>query len=363
MAARRRDARRRNWPPNLYESRGYYSWRDPRDGKTYGLGRDKRRAFEEAVEANIHIAGLVSTSRLVDRLNGEGDQTWGAWLDRYEAILAKRELSANTRRLYKSLLGRARNTLDAEDAVSRVTTKRVAEALDALRLEGKQRMAQAFRSFLADCFREALAAGWVERNPVEITKAAPVAVKRSRLSFEVFLQAYEHAEDAWLRNAMALALITAQRREDIVLAAFSDVRDGGWWCQQEKTGNKVFLPLELRLDCFGMSLDDVVKQCRSTGVLSRNLIHQTRPRGNSPAGSPIWKDTLSRRFTARLAELQLDWGEQTPPTFHEIRSLSERLYAAEGRVDTQALLGHSDPRTTALYHDARGSDWVRVKVG
>lgn len=362
MAARRRDARRRNWPPNLYESRGYYSWRDPRDGRTYGLGRDKRSAFEQAVEANIHLAGMAGKARLLDRLNSEGDQTWGAWLDRHEKILAGRKLAENTRRSYKSMLARARRTFEACDAIDRITTKQIADALDALRDEGKQRQAQAFRSFLKDCFREAMAAGWIEKNPAEITKAERVEVKRARLTFEVFKQVYDRTKLVWLKNAMALAIVSAQRREDIASALFADVRDGGWWCEQEKTGNKVFLPLDLRLEVFGMSLDDAIKQCRATGVLSRHLVHQTRPRGNSPPGQPIWIDTISRRFSDELAELAIDWGDSAPPTFHEIRSLSERLYAAQGNVDTQALLGHSDPRTTALYHDSRGAEWVRVKV-
>jgi integrase len=132
---------------------------------------------------------------------------------------------------------------------------------------------------------------------------------------------------------------------------------------QGKTGSKVEIPFELRLDAFGMSLGEVYEQCRRTGVLSRFLIHQTEPYGNSPRGSAIWKDTISRRFTDVLIGLGIDWGDKTPPTFHEIRSLSERLYSAQGGVDTQQLLGHSDPDSTLLYHNNRGAEWVRVRIG
>ena len=44
--------------------------------------------------------------------------------------------------------------------------------------------------------------------------------------------------------------------------------------------------------------------------------------------------------------------------FHEIRSLSGRLY--DDAIDTQALLGHSDPKTTALYLDSKGTEWISV---
>lgn len=98
------------------------------------------------------------------------------------------------------------------------------------------------------------------------------------------------------------------------------------------------------------------------GVLSRRLIHQTRPRGSSPVGSPIHIDRVSKAFSDAVENIGRNWGDKTPPTFHEIRSLSERLHAEQGNINTQDLLGHKAPRTTQTYHDSRG-DWVRVKVG
>ncbi len=74
-------------------------------------------------------------------------------------------------------------------------------------------------------------------------------------------------------------------------------------------------------------------------MLSKFLVHQTRPWGNSPVGSQIWVDTITRRFTDALTPLGLDFEGKTAPTFHEIRSLSERLYSEQGNVNTQELLG------------------------
>jgi integrase len=109
----------------------------------------------------------------------------------------------------------------------------------------------------------------------------------------------------------------------------------------------------------GLSLGDVVKQCRATGILSKSLVHQTKRVKGATLGKAIHPDMLTRVFSAEFAALGLSWGDKEPPTFHEIRSLSERLYKAQGNVNTQELLGHKDPRTTALYHDGRG-EWVRV---
>jgi integrase len=299
---------------------------------------------------------------LVDRISGAQLQSWEAWLNKYEALLAARALKPNTRRTYKSLLGRARATFPGQIPVAQIGTRAAADAIDALIAAGHARMAQLFRAFLSDCFREAIAQGWISKSPMDVTRAVTVTVKRSRLSLEVFQAVYRADIPVWLRNAMALAIVSGQRREDISGAMFRDFKEGAWWVDQGKTGARLILPMALRLDAVGLSLEDVQRQCRATGVLSPYLIHQVRNYGNSPAGEQIWIDTITRRFSDAVVSLGASWGEKNPPTFHEIRSLSERLYKAQGNVNTQELLGHRDPRTTATYHDARG-EWVRVAVG
>ena len=67
---RRRSALTRDLPPNLYVRGGYYSWTDPRDGKVYSLGKDKRQAINEAIEANHALTDSLERARLVNRLDG-----------------------------------------------------------------------------------------------------------------------------------------------------------------------------------------------------------------------------------------------------------------------------------------------------
>lgn len=45
----------------------------------------------------------------------------------------------------------------------------------------------------------------------------------------------------------------------------------------------------------------------------------------------------------------------TPPTFHEQRSLAERLYREQG-MDTQRLPGYKKQTQTDKYNDDRGKD-------
>ncbi|HHN5451497.1 TPA: integrase, partial [Escherichia coli] len=48
-------------------------------------------------------------------------------------------------------------------------------------------------------------------------------------------------------------------------------------------------------------------------------------------------------------------------TFHEQRSLSERLYKEQG-LNTQKLLGHKTQQQTDRYHDDRGKGWSKVAL-
>ena len=57
----------------------------------------------------------------------------------------------------------------------------------------------------------------------------------------------------------------------------------------------------------------------------------------------------------------IDRVEGTPATFHEQRSLSERLYRAQG-VNTKDLLGHKNQIQTDKYHDDRGKDWIKIVI-
>ena len=70
---------------------------------------------------------------------------------------------------------------------------------------------------------------------------------------------------------------------------------------------------------------------------------------------------MEARRLAGIPDVSAD-GKPAPPTLHEVRSLSVRLYDVQGGVDTQALAGHSSADMTAVYADPRGVEAVLVKV-
>jgi enterobacteria phage integrase len=358
MAPRQRKAINVPLRPGMRVRDGYYSWTHPESGVEYGLGRDRQKAIKDVMTAEVHIA--AKRLSLVERISGAGN-SWADWCDEFEKILGVRDARPNTVRIRRSQMKRLRQCFSKETAVSRITTLDCSKVIDAIMAEGKQRTAQAFRSFLIDCFDRMIAKGWRKDNPARVLDEVRVKVRRARLPMEAFLALYNATSIVWLRNAMALAIVTGQPRECVATAKFADIRDGAWWNERGKTGARIAIPVILRLERFGMSLDDVIRQCRTTGIVSKHLVHQTQRAKGARLGRKMHVDKITRVFSAELARLGLGWGDKEPPTFHEIRSLSERLYKEQGNVNTQELLGHKDPRTTALYHDGRG-EWVRVSV-
>lgn len=359
MSPRKRSPINASLPPGLRVRDGLYSWTHPIDKREKGLGRDRAYAIRWARSANLAVDKLRGEVTAEEWVRGTTTRSWGAWLDRYQQLLDERESTKATRYHRKSLMKRARAQWPKETGISAVDVAMVADAIRELTGAGKQRMAQSYRSFLHDCFRCAIAQGWRTDNPVSVTDKVKVKTQRARMTIEHFRSIYQHPETKdWLRNAMALALVSGQRREDIARAMRKDIRDGAWWCQQRKTGNRVVIPLGIRLDTLGMSLAEVLEQCKSTGILSHYIIHQTFARDR---GKPVAIRAFTNYFTAAVARLGIDWGDKSPPTFHELRSLSKRLYDAQGGVDTKQLLGHKSASAAALYGDSRG-EWVRVSV-
>lgn len=366
MAPRRRKEINRSLPPYTRVRGGYYSWRHPETGIEYGLGSNRQNAIKEAIRANASLAGKQRS--LVDRIAAEQGKSWGKWIETYKPILlagkGDKELAPNTLKAYRQELRRAAAMFDESKAASEITTADIIAELDKLTAAGKSNTAQGMRSHFHESFRNMVVRDWRKDNPVDAVPLIVSRVKRSRLSFEVFQRVYEAESMAWAKNAYALALVSGQAREECASAMFKDVREGAWWCDRKKSGARVILPLELRLDCFGLSLGDVVKQCRSTGVLSKHLIHQTKGWNRSRPGDPIAVDTISARFSATLATLGIAWSGKPSPTFHEIRSLSGRLYKQEGRVNPQELYGHADEKTTEIYLDERNGkrEWIKVGI-
>lgn len=359
-------------PPNLYESGGYYAYRDPRTDKRFGLGRDREAAIAQAKATNAALAPAATPS-LLERVRSAATdapaaRTIKAFLPAYLEALEERDLEAISRYAKERFATRIGNELGdmeirpgQEDAAA--ITERCSTWLRAISKTGKRNTARKFKNTLADMFDEMAAAGWIAINPVRVVRVAPSKVVRSRLSLDQFKAIYEAAAkmEPFVQRSMELGIVSLQRREDISNMGFRDEADGKVKVVQGKTGARLRIPLALRLNALGWTLEEVVARCRDD-VLSRYMVHHVAHQGRARPGAKVHKQTITTNFrlAREAAGIETEPGK-TPPTFHEIRSLGARLYKRQG-YDPQELMGHRDPETTRIYTDDRGSEWLDVRA-
>jgi integrase len=314
------------------------------------------QAMHEAQQANFVIAKLKPSSTLAERIS-KPRETIADLLKKMPTTGVK-PATIEHRKYRDRFIEKAIGTVPCAD----LTTKHVAEMLEKIEAEGKMQWAVQIRSRMKALCRRGMALGWMTVNVADQTDRAKVVVKRKRMSLDVFNKTLEKAPEVapWLPNAMLLALVSGQDLSTVGTWERAAQQDGYAILTRSKTGVQIAIPLKLRLDAIGMSLEDVIARCRSTGVVSKYLIHHIRPNVHAPRGSKIKLKTISEKFLAarRLAGYEAE----DDPTFHEIRSLCKRLYMQQGGVDTKALLGHLSDGTAALYENARGLEPIKVKI-
>ncbi|HHA1285317.1 TPA: phage integrase Arm DNA-binding domain-containing protein [Enterobacter roggenkampii] len=363
--------------PNLYckldkrTGKVYWQYKHPSTGRFHSLGTDEAEAKQVANEANTIIAEqrtrqILSVNERLARMKGKRtDITVTEWIDKYIVIqeerLSNNELRPNSFRQKNKPLRLFREHCGMR-YLKDIETIDIAEITDAIKNDGFSRMAQVVRIVLVDVFKEAQHAGYVPPgyNPAMATKQPRHKVTRQRLSLEEWKSIYEAAEtmQPYLQCGMLLALVTGQRLGDICRMKFSDIWDDMLHIEQEKTGSRLAIPLDLKCDALGLTLRDVVSKCRDA-VISKYLVHFRHSTSQATRGDSVSSSCLTTSFKKARNKCGIVWEKGTAPTFHEQRSLSERLYEAQG-VDTQKLLGHKSPQQTAKYHDDRGKNWIVV---
>ena len=365
--------------PNLYckldkrTGKIYWQYKHPLSGRFHSLGTDESEAKQVATEANMIIAEqstrqILSVNDRLARMKGRRtDITVTEWLDKYMAIQEERlkhnELRPNSFKQKNKPVRLFREHCGLQH-LKDITTLDIAEITDAIKAEGHNRMAQVVRLVLIDVFKEAQHSGHVPPgyNPAQATKQPRNKVTRQRLSLDEWKKIYISAEhqEPYLQCGMLLALITGQRLGDICNMQFKDIWDDMLHVEQEKTGSRLAIPLDLKCDAIGLSLRDVISKCRDA-VVSKYLVHFRHTSAQAIRGDQVSTSSLTTTFKKARDKSGLNWDKGTAPTFHEQRSLSERLYREQG-VDTQKLLGHKTQKMTDRYNDDRGKDWVVVSA-
>lgn len=285
-------------------------------------------------------------------------RTLGQWAETYRQIIDSRPISDKTKANRRSALAPLVAAL-GERTISAIRPHEVAELVRRLHAAHPQ---AAKRSLIEarDLFNEALLYGWIDRNPAAAVKQLAVRIQRRRLTIEQWRRIHDHAAahmPPWVSRMLVLALVTGQRRSDLCKMRFDDVWGGALHVEQAKTGTRLALPLALRLDALGVTLGQAIDDCRAYATGEETLLRKHN-------GKPLVLASLSARFE-EARELAIPAaGEGLPPSLHECRSLSERLYRVQG-INTMVLLGHKHQAMTDMYNDDRGltrGEWQRLSV-
>ncbi|MFS1539278.1 MAG: tyrosine-type recombinase/integrase [Candidatus Phlomobacter fragariae] len=344
-----RSRKNRDLPSNLYERKGYYTYRDPRTRKEYGLGRNKAYAINEAINANQLLINKENTKSLTEKIEGHGSISFHEFLDRYKEILKTRGLKEKTLKDYKHRISVIKKRI-IDAPIENITTKNIADFLHPFIHEGKTTTAKLLRGSLIDCFREALASGLMQLNPADLTKNPKTKIQRSRLSLNDFVAILNLIDDDnyWLTKAMNLALVTGQRISDIAKLKWENIHDNKLWIVQQKTETKIAIPLDIGIE--SIKLKNILKKINHEAdfIITKNKKQVTAVK-------------ISASFTKFRNKTKLTW-EGSPPSFHEIRSLSARLYTEKmGSEFTRKLLGHKSAKMTAKYQDNRNDSWIEIE--
>lgn len=377
MAARPRSYK--NHVANLYQKtdkrngKTYFTYKHPITGKFIGLGCDRDKAFEAARQVNL----MISEQRLeqlnfIIQNNQKAVKVVGisakAWVEKYQAIQKERvftgELKQSTlkNKVYLSQIFADRF---CNVGIKEITTKDIVDVIDEYKAQGKSSMAANLKSLWVDLYKEAQYAGEVEPgfNPAIHTRNIKLNPKRQRVSESDLLEIMStslYQSKHYLRVAMKLAITTGLRRGDISELKFSDVKDDHLFVSLNKSGGKTKLafPLTLTNPFLNESLGDIIKECRSSRIVSKYLVHSSENAGRAKRGDQISLSTISKSFMSAKRECSPAVAESSF-SFHELRSFAERTYRDAG-YDTKLILGHKHQSMTDKYNDDRADSYTYI---
>lgn len=274
-------------------------------------------------------------------------RTCAQWAIEYEQIISLRQISDHTKRNRRCSLKHIVQHLGDEiiGSIKPLRIGKMVREISAVSNQTAKRVLFETRDF----FNEAVLAGVIDHNPAAPIKPPRVRIQRHRLTLDQWqaIRAWSVIhQPPWVSRMLDLALVTAQRRSDLRVLGPGDVWDGLLHVQQVKTGARLALPTALRLEAIGKSIADVIDDCRAYAAPGNSFLRRK-------SGALLVDASLSARFEEAREGAGLSWDTGYPPSLHECRSLSERLYREQG-IDTMTLLGHKHQSMTDLYNDDRG---------
>lgn len=366
--ARPRKKGNRDIPSNLYRGDGKaWRYRHPETGKFHSMGTDKNKAIAAARKLNDM---LIKKTDLVSKVSGSVlfYDFSEAWFNNKRRRDGK-PLAKNTKDSYRLQLTLCQKKWE-KLSLDSITLLMINEYLDSLTTA----TSNLTRTILMEIFDIAVSKGLCPDNPAALTLRKYVHKERKRHSVEGLIKIRDAAEP-WMKNAIDIALLTTQRRIDIINMKWSDIESGYLHVAQQKTTDDPDDEFEVSEGAgyVRIKIDDelqkVLDRCND-GIESPFIIHRV-PKRKARSGevekehwTQIDKQYISRKFSNLVISTKAYphlKGRQIP-TFHEIRALAIFLHKKAGK-SAQALAGHSSPKMTEHYEFGHEIIWNDVDVG
>lgn len=168
----------------------------------------------------------------------------------------------------------------------------------------------------------------IPANPAANVERIKMAARTRRITNIEFARIYDRA-DPLLRAVMRLCYATGQRVMDVAAIKSTDIGDDGIFFEQQKTGKQLVV-------AWTDELRSAVAEARA---LKPNALRPPYLFGfSAPTYPMIRKRWVAARRTAGIKDV----------TIHDIRAMAATDAKAQG-INAQALLGHTDERTTRIY--------------
>lgn len=357
---RPRSRRREGWPDNLYPNRDGFKYRHPITRKETFMGRDRAKAFAAARKLN---ALLMAGGDLVDRVIGARETVADAIKVFRDDEIPKRKWAAKTAAEHKITVKRIETGLGARELAS-LSVKDCASWIRGETESARSRQnLRLVLTWILDC---AVEEGWIEANPAAVTRKFAYERQRDRLTVKTYRAIWEQAPH-WLRVAMDLSLLTLLRREDVSSLRFADVRDGAVWVVPTKTEDSTGVRLKIAINgdlaaVLARARDDVVSPFIVHALPGKARPSEQRAKARTHH-TQVLPEQITRGFTAARKAAGIE--SETPPTFHEVRSLGGALLQQAGwsLEQVQALMGHASEEMTRVYLEGHEAPWLPVGSG
>jgi integrase len=310
----RRRSSNHDLPPRMHRKGGqFYYVTGTRPRKWHPLGADLNEARRQ-------------WASLEGQADDPTDRTFGVIARRYrreimptKALLTRRD---NERELEK---------LEAVFGNVPIDAIRPADVREYLDIRGQQARTRANRekALLSHIFNQARAWGYTDApNPCAGVRGHRETGRDRYVSDAEYLAVW-NAADADLRDAMDLALLTAQRPADVLKMNRADIRDGALWVTQNKTGKKLRIAI--------------------TGDLAA-VVDRVLNRSRKATGPALIQTDAGQRLTYAAMRSRFDKAREAAGVAFQFRDLRAKAASDTGDLShAQRLLGHKTRNMTEHY--------------